>query len=491
MATAPQRWKHKKILGDLHGFKNAFGGGEISREDVKNAANDQTKSPAERALAKRLDEKWGDISGNGKSINQKDIDTYRDKEQNHADMANAHAKDKDGKTLLDRVGDGKGGVSGEKLEQEMKRTDLTDKDKASLDRLNSARDNGYIYGKSGDLSKDQVAKLDQQAGLSPEEIKGKAKTGDPTSAEGQASAAALKDLTVKPGGGESLLDKVGDGKGGVDQAKVADFMAHPERHNLTPENQKTLKYLNDQIDQKSLGNTDINSGMPGPRENISKEDLAKAGKDAGVDLKPKNVAESPEQKTREQQFGHLFDKGKDGKSLYDNLKDDKGGISGDNLDKALTNPNLSDKDRASLSYLKSLQEDGRVYGKKDFTKEDLAEKAKEHNLNADRTHKGGLDTPPPRTDAPATVPAAGTEVKPETKAALTPPKHGGYYHVAEQMLSAAHKGEQNYEPSQKELKELVKQLQHANHNKKSLSQKEPLEIDEDIRKNPALAKLFA
>jgi hypothetical protein len=484
----------QKIMSELHGTKSAFGYGEMSKEDIQKYG-DQAKSPAEKALAKKVADHFTEISGDGKVISQADITKYIGQEQNKGDMRNLHAKGADGKSLLDSIGDGKGGVSGDKLEKKLADPSTSPQDKATLDRLNAAREKStWLREPQGDLTADQIKKMDANAGLKPEDLGKIKKQAEPQGADAQRTQAALTDLNAKPGGGESLMDKIGDGKGGIDQAKAADLLAHPERHNLTAENQKTLQTLNDQIDQKQLSTMGAEGSM-GPRMNLDKSDLQKLGADAGVNYdklaaKPNAPAETPEQKTREQQFGHLFDS-KDGKpSLYDQLKNPDGGISGDKLDKALQNPNLNTADRASLSYLKGLQEDGRVYGKKDFTKDDLANKAHEHNVKDGPLKKAGLDQPTPPKDVPPVVapPAAG-ELKPEVHKALTVHSGEGYYHTAERLLTEAHKG-QKYEPTQKELKELVHQLQAANHHKKSLNTKEELAIDATIRANPALAGLF-
>lgn len=486
----------QKIMSDLHSVKSTFGYGQISKEDIQQYG-DKATSPAEKALAKRLQDHFTQISTDGKVITQGDITKYLGQEQNKADMRNLHAKDANGKTLLDSVGDGKGGVSGDKLDKRLADPSLSDADRASLERLNQQRDKSYmgLGSRTGDLTADQVKKLDENAGLKPEDVAKLKKQAEPQSGDQQRTAAALSDLTAKPGGKASLLDKVGDGKGGVDEAKVQDFIAHPERHNLTAENQKTLQALNDQITQNQLANPSMDGNIS-PRTNLSRADLQKMGADSGVNFdklaaNPAKPAESPEQKAREQQFSHLFDK-KDGKpSLYDQIKSPDGGVSGDNLDKALANPNLNAADRASLSYLKTLQEDGRLYGKKDFSKDEIAAKAHEHNMSDAALKKGGLDATPKPVDAAPPVTTPGGDMKAEAHKALVVQSGQGYYHVAERLLSEAHKGDKKYEPSQKELKELVNQLRHANGNRKSLNSKEELKVDDAIKHNPALAGLFA
>ena len=105
--------------------------------------------------------------------------------------------------------------------------------------------------------------------------------------------------------------------------------------------------------------------------------------------------------------------------------------------------------------------------------------------------KGGLDQTPVPADRPQPQPGTTGEIKPEAHKALTVHSGQGYYHVAERLLSEAHKGDKKYEPSQKELKELVSQLKTANGNRKSLNSKEELKVDDAIRRNPALAGLFA
>jgi hypothetical protein len=494
--TRAQGLEAQKILTDLHGVKNFFGGGEISKDDIKQYG-DKATSPAEKALAKKLGDHFTEISHDGKVINQEDIHNYLGQEQNKADMRNLHAKGPDGKSLLDSVSDGHGGVAGDKLEKKLQDPSLTPQDKNSLDRLNGARDKSTWLGEpQGNLTSDQVKKLDENAGLRPEDMAKLKKQAEPQSADAQNTQAALKDLNAKPGGGESLLDKIGDGHGGVDQAKAADVAAHPERHNLTAENLKTLKTLNDQIDQNTIANASL-EGAAAPRTNLDKTDLQKMGADAGVDYnriadRPATPAEGVDQKTREAQFAHLFDKSGNKPSLYDQIKNPDGSVSRANIEKAEAGA-LNDKDRASLDYLKTLQEDGRVYGKKDLTKDDIADKAHEHNLRDSVLRGNHLDTPVVRPEVPnrpeVQGPPAPTAEQQAVQTALQVGKGEGYYHVAERLLSQAHG--HDYEPSQKELKQLVKELQHANHNRKSLSTKEPLNIDDSVRKNPALAALFA
>ncbi len=490
--TRAEGLEAQKIMSNLHGFKSTFGSGQISKDDIRQYGEKAT-SPVEKALAKRLQDHFTQISTDGKVISQGDITKYLAQEQNKADMRNLHAKDASGKTLLDSVGDGKGGVSGDKLEKRLADPSLSAADKASLERLNQQRDRWRGFGsRQGDLTADQVKKMDENAGLKPEDISKLRKQAEPRSADQQATEAALKDLTAKPGGGQSLLDKVGNGKGGVDESKVSEFLAHPERHNLTAENQKTLKTLNDQIQNNQFSTPNMEGAIP-PRMDLTKGDLQKMGADAGVNYDKlaangARPAETADQRQREQQFGHLFDKPNGKPSLYDQIKSPDGGVTGANLDKALSNPNLSAADRASLSYLKNLQEDGAVYGKKDFTKDDIAAKAHQHNMTDAALKKGGLDITP-KVEAPPAPAAAGGELSQKVHDALKVHSGKGYYHVAEQLLSAAHKP--GYEPSQRELKDLVNQLRHANGNRKSLNSREELKIDETIRNNDALKALFA
>jgi hypothetical protein len=489
--TRAEGLEAQKIMSDLHSFKSNFGYGQITKDDIQKYG-DQSTNPAEKALAKRLQDHFTQISADGKVISQGDITKYLGQEQNKADMRNLHAKDANGKTLLDSVGDGKGGVSGDKLDKKLADPNLTAADRASLERLNGQRDSSW-GSKVGDVTADQVKKMDENAGLKPEDLSKLRKQAEPQSADQQRTEAALKDLTAKPGGGQSLLDKVGNGKGGVDESKVSEFLAHPERHNLTDENKKTLQTLNDQIQQNQFSVPNY-EGVTPPRMDLTKGDLQKMGADAGVNFdkiaaNASKPAEAADQKQREQQFGHLFDKQNGKPSLYDQIKSPDGGITGANLDKALSNPNLSAADRASLSYLKNLQDDGTLYGKKDFTKDDIAAKAHQHNMSDAALKKAGIDTTPKPAEV-APTPANG-DLKQEGHKALVVHSGQGYYHVAERLLSEAHKGDKKYEPSQKELKELVSQLQHANGNRKSLNSKEELKIDDAIKHNPALAGLFA
>ncbi len=486
----------QKIMSDLHYTKSLMGYGQISKDDIS-AYGDKATSPAEKALAKKLSDHFTEISADGKVISQADITKYLGQEQNKADMRNLHAKDASGKTLLDSVGDGKGGVSGDKLDKKLADPNLTAQDRSSLERLNAGRDKSFWTSTpQGDLTADQVKKMDENAGLKPEDVAKLKKQAEPQGADQQRTQAALTDLVAKPGGGESLLDKIGDGKGGVDQKKVQDFIAHPERHNLTPENSKTLKTLNDQIENNQFSNPGMEGGVS-PRMDLNKADLQKMGADAGVNYdkiaaKPATPPETQDQKQREQTFAHLFES-KNGKpSLYDQVKNPDGSISDGKLDAALkasTNPS----DRASLSYLQGLQDDGKWTGsgRYDMSKEDLAAKAREHNIKEADIKKAGIDAPPKKVEQPGVAPVAGGEIKPEGHKALTVHSGQGYFHVAERLLSEAHKGDKKYEPSQKELKELVAQLKTANGNRKSLNSKEELKIDDAIKHNPALAGLFA
>ncbi|CAN5358425.1 hypothetical protein BH10CYA1_BH10CYA1_33270 [soil metagenome] len=492
--TRAEGLEAQKIMSDLHSVKSSMGYGEISKDDIKNYG-DNAKSPAEKALAQRLQDHFTQISQDGRVISQADITKYLGQEQNKADMRNLHAKDATGGTLIGSVGDGKGGVSGEALDKKLADPSLTAADRSSLERLNAARDKStFLRTPQGDLTADQVKKMDENAGLKPQEISKLKKQAEPQGAEQQASQAALTDLNAKPGGGQSLIDKIGDGKGGVDAAKVQDFIAHPERHNLTPENAKTLKTLNDKIEQNQFSTPSMEGGIS-PRMNLSQTDLQKMGADAGVNYdkiaaKPATPAESADQKGREAQFQHLFDS-KNGKpSLYDQMKSPDGGITAANLDKRLADPSLSQADRASLAYLKNLQPDG-YFSKDNFSKEEIAAKAHEHNMKDAALKKAGVDAPPVKAAEVAPPAATGGEIKPEGHKALTVHSGQGYFHVAERLLSEAHKGDKKYEPSQKELKELVSQLKHANGNRTSLNSKEELKIDDVIKKNPALAALFA
>ncbi|HEY9731835.1 MAG TPA: hypothetical protein V6C89_07980 [Drouetiella sp.] len=490
--TRAEGLEAQKIMSDLHSVKSAMGYGQITKEDIQKYG-DQSTNPAEKALAKRLQEHFTQISTDGKVISQGDITKYLGQEQNKADMRNLHAKDATGKTLLDSVGDGKGGVSGDKLDKKLADPNLTDADRASLNRLNEQRDKWGGFGsRVGDLTADQVKKMDENAGLKPEEISKLKKQAVPQSADQQATEAALKDLVAKPGGGQSLLDKIGNGQGGVDESKVSEFMAHPERHNLTPENQKTLKALNDQITNNQYSVPQIGEGQP-PRMDLTKGDLQKMGADAGVNFdriaaNPGRPNEAVDQRQREQSFSHLFDKQPGKPSLYDQVKNPDGGISGDKLDEKIKHTD-NPADLAALTQFKKLQQDGMLYGKKDISKEDLIAQAHQHNMSDAALKKAGIDTTP----RPAEVPAANAagEMKPEGHKALVVHSGQGYYHVAERLLSEAHKGDRRYEPSQKELKELVAQLQNANGHRKSLSSKEELKIDDAIKHNPALAGLFA
>jgi hypothetical protein len=501
-ATALEAQKIMDTVNPSHWYSH--GSGQITKEDVQKYS-DKATDPAEKAVAKKLSDNFVHLAHDGITMTQADIDKTIKTEQNTSDMRNLHAKGNDGKSLLDSVSDSHGNVSGDKLDKALQNPGLTEQDKSSLQRLNAARETSW-GSPTGDLSADKVKKLDENASLTPKEIAGVKKQGEPQSADQQATQAALKDLNAKPGGGESLLDKIGDGKGGIDQAKAADIAAHPERHNLTEENKKTLKTLNDQIDQNTISNMSMD-GNVAPRMNLDKTDLQKMGADAGVDYnkvadKPATPAEGLDQKTREAQFAHLFEKSGSKPSLYDQIKNPDGSVSRANIEKAESGA-LSDKDRASLGYLKTLEEDkgglkGLLGGKKDFSKEDLADKAHEHNLN-DAALKGAhLDTPPaakPEVQGPTRPevqgPPAPPAEKPEVQKALQIHKGEGYYHAAERLLTEAHKGQHDYEPSQHDLKQLVKELQGANGHKKSLSSKEGLKIDDAVRHNPALAALFA
>jgi hypothetical protein len=91
--TRAEGLEAQKIMSDLHSVKSAMGYGQITKEDIQKYG-DQSTNPAEKALAKRLQEHFTQISTDGKVISQGDITKYLGQEQNKADMRNLHAKEK-------------------------------------------------------------------------------------------------------------------------------------------------------------------------------------------------------------------------------------------------------------------------------------------------------------------------------------------------------------------------------------------------------------
>lgn len=481
-----------KILDEVKGsvYRHLpFTDNAITKKDVDDYARRPVLTDGERAIAQRLSKDFNNISTDGQKITPENIATYEAREKQHADMRNLYAKDNNGKgnSLYDSVSDKNGGISGEKLDARLKDPALSPQDKASLDAVNKLRPTswGTPYG---DVSAGALKQATDASGLTPQERTGTPKRAEPQSADAQAGAAALTDLTAKPaGGGQSLLDKITDGKGGVSISKTEELIAHPERHNLTPKNLETLKYL----DNHAPSFTDMEGGSH--QMDYSKADLQKLGADSGVNFdkltaKPATVAPDKATQGQQQDFSHIFDKTGNKPSLYERIKSNDGSVSLSKIDEELKKPGLDAKDRHSLDYLKSLAKDGTFWGKKDISPADMVEKAHEHNVKDAALKRGGLE--PAGSDKPAVVaPPATGEIKPEVHKALTVRSGEGYYHAAERLLSEAHKG-QKYEPTQKELKDLVHQLQNANHHKKSLRSHEELVIDQTIRTNPALAGLF-
>ncbi len=466
-----------KIMSDKSSLSYYTGFGSLSRDEIKAYGNKDGLSKGEQSLAKRLYDDFDKISSDKQTITNADVKNFIAREQQHSDLRNLYAKDPStGKSLYDSVKDGYGGVSGDKLNTALHDESLSNQDRASLQTLDKLRN----YG-AGDLSGGAMQRANDAAGLTAHERQSREnyKRSEPKSADAQAGQAALNDLTVKPYGGRSLLDRVSDGNGGLSARKIDALASNPERNNLTQTNLDTLKYLQDH-----------NYGR-----DYSKTDLQKLAADAGqnwdrLSSRPERTRLDDASRSRQEEFAHLFEK-RNGKSLYDRVQGDDGGISTTKINDELRNPSLSARDRHSLDYVKSLARDG-FLDKRDITKNELVDKAHQHNVDDRELKRAGID---PTIPAPITrpVPHPNFGATPELPAsihdALKVRVGEGYYHTAERLIAEAHKG-QRYESTPAERSSVAKMLKAANGNRLDLIHNEELKIDQNVRSNPALAGLF-
>lgn len=469
------------ILGDKSYAQQFWNG--LTRTDVEERAKKTGISDGERALTQRLLKDFDKISGDGQHIYSSDITKFAAREQQHADLRNFYAKDPaSGKSLYDSVRDSGGNVSAQKLDDRLKDPALSAQDRASLQAVNNMRS---MWG--GDLSQGALQRAGDAAGLTTQERLHSTKRPEPVSAEAQAGQAALNDLTAKPGGGRSLLDRISDGSGGLSLTKINDLAKYPERNNLTAKNVETLKYLQGHAPM-------YNTGDSVTFTDYSKADLQKLAADSGtnwdkVSGRPQSTRLDDVSRGRQEDFAHLFDKQLGKPSLYERMKGPDGGITNSRIDQELRDPALSPKDRHTLDYIKGLSRDGIILGRKDLTAADLIDQAHQHNVADRALQRGGLDpTQPVRPDvvAPQTN---GGDLSPQAHAALKVKSGEGYYHIAESLIAAAHPN-QRYDASQAELRSVVKQLKAANGNRSELNRGEELVVDSNLRSNPALAGLF-
>lgn len=458
------------------------GNSSLSREDIQQYGQRTNLSRGERALVERLQRDFGKISSDSQSITSTDVKNFIAREQQHSDLRNLYARDgQTGRSLYDTVKDGNGGVSGDKLTASLRDTSLSNQDKASLQALDKLRN----YG-TGDISSGSLQRANDAAGLTPQERQSRdnRKRSEPLSADAQAGQAALSDLTAKPSGGRSLLERVSDGKGGLSVDKINALAANPERNNLTQRNVDTLKYL--QTKAPEFG------------ADFSRADLQKLAADSGQNWdklsgRPERTRLDDVSRSRQEEFAHLFEKKNGRESLYDRVKTADGGISTERINAELRNPALNAKDRHSLEYVKSLARDGWT-DKKDISRSELIDKAHQHNMGDRELKRGGLDpTTEPTITRPVPRPefggTGGTEMPESVHKALKVRAGEGYFHTAERLIAEAHKG-QRYDPTQAELSSVARQLSAANGNRRSLKQNEELVIDQNVRSNPALSGLF-
>ncbi len=454
------------------------GNSSLSRSDIEQYGQRANLSRGEKALVDRLQRDFGKISSDGQSITSSDVKSYLAREQQHGDLRNLYARDgQTGKSLYDSVKDGNGGVSGDKLTASLNDTRLSKQDRSSLEALDKLRN----YG-TGDISSGALQRANDAAGLTPRERQNRdnRKRSEPLSADAQAGQTALSDLTAKPNGGRSLMERVSDGDGGLSIRKIDALAANPERNNLTPRNVETLKYLQD------------HAPISG---DYKKADLQKLAADSGqswdrLSARPERTRLDDVSRSRQEEFAHLFEKKNGKESLYDRVKGADGGISTDRINAELKNPALGARDRHSLEYVKSLARDGWT-DKKDISRSELVDKAHQHNMADRELKRAGIDpTTPPTITRPVPRPNFGGSELPESVHSALKVRAGeGYYHTAERLIAEAHKG-QRYDPTQAELSSVAKQLSAANGNRRELKQNEELVIDQTVRSNPALAGLF-
>ncbi len=459
---------------------------ELTRDDVKAYAAKTTLSDGERALSQRLLKDFDKISTHG-TITPDDITKFEAREKQHGDFRNLYSKDSKGNSLYASVSDGRGGISGDKLDKKLADPSLSKEDRASLDEVNKLRQSTYSgWGSNvGDVSAGALRTATDTAGLTAQErTQGRdTKQAGPRSVDAQNTQAALADLTARPGGNKSLFDRVTDGNGGISMSKANDLLDHAGQNNLTAKNVETLKFLQQNAPiAPNFGDT-----MP-TQLDLSKTDLQKLGADAGVDWskisnRPATTRLDQATADRNRDFAHLFEKQNGGSSLYDKLKSPDGSLSIDKLDAAIKDPNTRGTDKHSLEYVRDLARDGSLWGKKDLTQADLLAKAREHNVGDSALRKGGFDTQAAeRATAPKTSPTV--DMTPAVQNALKVHKGEGYWHTAERLLSEAHKGE-HYQPTQQEMKDLVTQLRKSNDNRTELNQNEVLKLEQ-----PTMDRLF-
>lgn len=451
----------------------------LSRKDIEQYGQRPELSKGEKALVDRLQRDFGKISSDGQTITSTDVKNYIAREQQHGDLRNLYARDpKTGTSLYDSVKDGHGGVSGDKLTAGLNNSRLSNQDRASLEALDKLRN----YG-TGDISSGALQRANDAAGLTQQERQNRdfRKRIEPLSADAQAGREALADLTAKPNGGRSLLERVSDGNGGLSLDKIDALAANPARNNLTQRNVETLKYLQDHA--------------PPFSDRYSPADLQKLAADSRqnwdrLTTHPERTRLDDVSRSRQEEFAHLFEKRNGKDSLYDRIKKEDGGISTDRINAELRNPALSARDRHSLDYIKSLARDGWT-DKKDLSRSELVDKAHQHNMGDRELKRAGIDpAPEPTITRPVPRPNFGGSEMPESVHSALKVRAGeGYYHTAERLIAEAHKG-QRYDPTQAELSSVAKQLSAANGNRRQLKQNEELVIDQNVRSNPALAGLF-
>jgi len=475
-----------KILGDKSYWQQYWNG--LSRTDIEEHGRKPNLSEGERALTQRLLKDFNKISGDGQHIYNSDIQAFAAREKQHADLRNLYAKDPStGRSLYDTVRDTSGNVSGQKLDARLSEPGLSSQDRASLEAVNKLRSS------SGDVSQGALQRAGDAAGLTPQERQYSTKRPEPLSAEAQAGQAALSDLTARPGGGRSLLDRVGDGRGGLSLDKINQLAQYPERNNLTPQNVQTLKYLQNNAPM-------VTNGEMVQYTDYSKADLQKLAADSGTNWdrlssRPERTRLDDVSRGRQEDFAHLFEKPMGKQSLYQRLASPDGGISSARIDQELKDPALSPKDRHTLDYIKGLARDG-WFAKKDLTAAELIDQAHQHNLSDNALRRGGIEpTRPvaqpqarPEVVGPQRGPASG-DLPANIHEALKVRSGEGYWHAAERLIAEAHKG-QRYDASQAELSSVAKQLRAANGNRNELRRNEELVIDNNLRSNPALAGLF-
>jgi len=228
-------------------------------------------------------------------------------------------------------------------------------------------------------------------------------------------------------------------------------------------------------------------------------------------------------------LAHLMEKGQDGMSLYDRLKDKDGNIPtiGKILDLDKKDPailKLSDEDRETLKYLQSERKYSSMVPYTDDMKSDrLKDIFREQDLDFDKlrsptgtgnknqsadgssssereqqpaeeTRGGRRDATrqqPDQSASPAereTIDAARKKMDAQIKEALTVHEGESYWHSAERLLSLA----ENNDPTSMQLHRLSHQLWVADHKREAngLSVNQILRVSDQIRENRDVATLF-